>query len=257
MVIQWITVYPGGFGVVPSGAKQMEVMMPVYRYFVVIALVVVFAVIGCGKEEPPTPAAYPAGYPQQVPGAYPQQPVGTQPVQPVQPGAQPVQPVQPTVPVQVPGQPVQVGGVQISWQSLSQALPTNAPGWVMSGQVEGESAVIMGMAFSRAGCNLRQGNMTAKVDIVDTSMNPMMAMPFNMARSVQIDSSTERVSPINYGAHPATQKFEKQRMRAEVLVMVSNRIMVTITVNNAPSEAAASGLGQYVNYAHLAKLVGG
>jgi hypothetical protein len=145
----------------------------------------------------------------------------------------------------------------IPWQSLANALPVNAPGWTMQEQVKGESANMMGISVSRAGCDLKQNNLDAEVEIVDTTMNPMIAMPFNMMRSVQIDSSEERQGPINFGIYPGTQKFEKKRARAEIMVMVHNRIMVTIRVKNATSEAEAVNLAQYVNYALLAQLVGG
>lgn len=252
-----------------------EMFLNRYQVIVVVSILALSLVAaGCGKKEEPVAPTYPQGYQQPM---YPQQPGVAQPGQPVQPGVpvqpaapmqpaqpvQPVQPVQPANPMNMLGQmmgaqPAQPGGVAtFPWQSLSQALPVSTPGWAMNGQVEGESANIMGMYVSKASCKLKQGNMNAEVEIVDTSMNPMIAMPFNMMRTVQIDSSKERVGPITYGVNPATQKFDKRRNEAQVIVMVSNRIMVTITVKNAPSEAVASGIGQYVNYAHLAKLVGG
>lgn len=127
----------------------------------------------------------------------------------------------------------------------------------MKGQVSGESANIMGISVSKASCDLTQNNLSADVEIVDTTMNPMIAMPFNIARSVQIDSSEERHGPINFGVYPGVQKFEKNRNSAEIIVMVHNRVMVTVRVKNATSEAEGVNLAQYVNYAMLAQLVGG
>ena len=127
----------------------------------------------------------------------------------------------------------------------------------MQGQVRGEGANIMGISVSKSSCKLRKGNLEAEVEIVDTTMNPLIAMPFNMARSVQIDSSEERHGPINFGIYPGTQKYEKRHGRAEIMVMVHNRIMVTVKVRRATSETEAVNLAQYVNYALLAKLVGG
>ncbi len=254
-------------------------------------------VFACNSQpEQPAPLGYAQqpmqpGYPPQPAQGYPQQPVQpgqvAPPVQPgqvappVQPGqvAPPVQPGQVAPPVQ-PTQPMQpgqnpLGGLlgamgqaagqqpaggavtHIPWQSLSQALPVSAPGWAMEGQVKGESANVMGISVSQASCKLKQGNLSAKVEIIDTSMNPMIAMPFNMARSVQIDSSEERMGPINFGTYPGTQKFEKGRKKAEVLVMVHNRVMVKVEVKNAASEAQAVELARYINFAHLAKLAGG
>ena len=231
-------------------------------------------IFGC-KSEPQNP--YPQGYPQQ---GYPQQGYpGQQPMQPMQP----MQPVQPNVPAQpaapagqqpnpltglagalgqamgqaqgqaAGGAPVQM----IPWQSLSQALPTAAPGWALKGEVEGESANMMGISVSTAKCKLAQGNMEATIEVVDTSMNPMIAMPFNMMRGMQVDSSKERRGPVNFGTYPGTQSWTKTSNKAEVMVMVHNRVMVTVKVTNAASEVPANQLASQINYAHIASLIGG
>ncbi len=235
-------------------------------------------IFGC-QSEPQNP--YPQGYPQQ---GYPGQAPGFQ-----QPGQQPMQPMQPVQPVQpvVPGQPAAPAGQQpnplvglagalgqamgqapgqaaggapaqmIPWQSLSQALPTAALGWALKGEIEGESANMMGISVSTAKCKLAQGGMEATIEIVDTSMNPMIAMPFNMMRSMQIDSSKERRGPVNFGTYPGTQSWTKTNNNAEVMVMVHNRVMITVKVTNAASEAPANQLASQVNYAHIASLIGG
>ncbi len=255
----------------------------------VIFVTVAGAFFACSSSgEQPAPGSYaqpvqPGQLPMQPqvpmqpvqPGQLPVQP--QVPMQPVQPGQVPMQPVQPGQPVQpaqnplgglisslgqAAGQqpvqvPQQVAVTHIPWQSLSKALPVSAAGWALDGQIKGESTNMMGISVSQASCKLKQGNKEAKVEIIDTSMNPMIAMPFNMARSVRIDSSEERMGPINFGVYPGTQKFRKGRNKAEVMVMVHNRVMVTITVRNAVSEADAVTLGQLVNYPYLAQLVGG
>lgn len=249
------------------------------KNYIAMAAAAAFLVLVAGcKSEPQNP--YPQGYPQQ---GYPQQgypQVPQQQVQPIQqaqplPQAQPVQ--QPAGQVQDPmaglagalgqamGQAMgqapagQQGAVQmINWQSLGQALPTAAPGWSMEGQVEGESANMFGISVSTARCDLKQGAMEGKVEIVDTSMNPMMAMPFTMARSVQIDSSDERRGPTTFGgSYPATQSWNKKTNTAEVMAMVHNRVMVTVKVTNAGSEAPAQQLANSINWAHIASLIGG
>jgi hypothetical protein len=144
----------------------------------------------------------------------------------------------------------------IHWQSLSQALPVSAPGWALKEQVKGETAQVMGIAVSQSSCRLVQGAMTAKVEIIDTTFNPVLAMPFNMARTVVVDSSEEKVGPINFGTHPGHQKFDKRQSRAEVTVLVAGRILVTVKVDKVQSEVPAQGVMQYVNFAHLASLVG-
>ena len=206
----------------------------------------------------------------------------TQAAQPVQ-AAQPIQAAQPApatqpAPAAQPGQPQNpmaglmgaLGALQgqqgangaptqkaIPWQSLVQALPVAAPGWVLDGETKGESVALGGFTTSNARCSLKQGTMTAKVEIVDTSLNPMLAMPFNMARAAQIDSSEERMGPINFGTYPGTQRFDKTNNSASTMVLVNNRVLINVEVTGAGSEAAAVGVMQYVNFAHLAQLTAG
>jgi len=242
-------------------------MRRIFIPFGVSVFLLGFLMVGCGSsDEAQSPPVQPMQVAQGVvqpnpalPAASPQQ---TQ-VQPVQPQA--VQPQNPVGAMAGAIQQVATGQnapqpgtvTQIPWQNLSQALPTQAPGWALKGQIEGRSMNMMGISVSEASCELTQGNMEAKVQLVDTTMNPMIAMPFNVARTVRIDSSDERVSPVNYGTYPATQKFDKKRNKAEVIIMVHNRVMATITVKNAPDETAATNLGQYINFAHLAQIAGG
>ena len=227
--------------------------------------------LGCGKDEP-----QPTAVPLQQGGAAGQQATAqpaaaAQPVAVTQPAATPT--AAPTATGQanpmanlmgalgaLQGQGQQQAGqpvATIAWQSLTQALPSAAPGWTLKGSPKGESVQMMGVSVAQASCELTQGNMTAEVEIVDTSMNPMLAVPFSMARSVQVDSSEERLGPINFGDHPGTQRFDKKSNKAEVMVLVKNRVMVTVKVQNAPAESAAVGIMQYVNFNHLSSLVEG
>jgi hypothetical protein len=255
--------------------------MPSIRLSAALIATVAIAYLGCGSEpDNPYPQGYPQGYPgqaQQQPQGYPQQPMQPmQPAQPVQP-AQPAQPVQPGQPGQQPnpfaglaqamGQMAgQMGGqppgqaapasAVIPWQSLSQALPTTAPGWQLQGQVEGETAAAMGISVSSASCKLKQGAMTAEIEILDNAMAAGMAsMGVNMV--IQVDTNEERIGRVNIGNQPGMQTFHKQQNKADVVLIVRNRLMVNVTVDNAGSEAPAVQLAQLINIAHLNSLMGG
>jgi hypothetical protein len=244
--------------------------MPSIRIIVVIVgIAAALAVAACKSEQPASP--YPQGYPQGYPQAgYPQVPVAQQPQGqvPVQPAAQPqANPLGGLAALgqamgqmagQPAGQPVQAAApaALVPWQSLSQALPTAAPGWTMSGQIEGSTANALGIAVSQAKCTLTQGQMTADVEIVDNAMAAgLAAMGFAMVPSV--DSSEARTSRVNFGNYPGMQNFQKASNAADVTVVVNNRILVTVKVTNAGGEAPALQLAQMVNFALLASLIGG
>lgn len=231
-------------------------------------VIATFFAIGCSSKspDPPPQPVYEQGSLGANQGAT--QPL---PAQPAPVGGAPVQPGQPNpgLPLtqmlgalgqaaqgqqQQQNQPVQVQ--MVPWQNLAQALPVGAPGWSSSSPATGESAQAMGISVSQAKAALTQGTMRAQVEIIDTSMNPLVAMPFNMARTVKIDSSEQRMGPINFGTYPGTLHFDKSSNTAEVMAMVNNRILITVKISGATSEAPAVGLAQYVNFGHLASLTG-
>jgi hypothetical protein len=195
--------------------------------------------LGCQAEQRnPHPQGY---YQQGAQGQYPQ----------ANPTAQP-QPTQPAVPVQ----PTQSATGAIPFQSLQQALPTAAPGWLQHGQVEGQTAVEMGLAVSSASCGLAQGATTARVTILDNAMAAgMSSMTINMA--IPVDTTEERILKQVIQGHPAKVRFDKQRNTAQALIVVRDRLQITVEVSNTTGEAPATALAQQVNFAHLAALMGG
>jgi hypothetical protein len=217
---------------------MLEDMGAVCRILAVLTVVFVLG-MGCtSSDEQPAPKT-------------PEQAVPS-PQQPTQVGQPPSQPLP------KPGNVSTAGASSfVPWPALSKALPTAVPGWELDGEIEGESANMMGFSISRAGCKLKKGTMTARVQIVDTSMNPMLAMPFNMARNIRLDSSEERMGPIDIGTYPGTQKYDKKRGQAQITVLVHNRVLVTVEVNKTDSEAPAVAVAEQVNLKMLAELAGG
>jgi len=242
------------------------------RILILTTIMVLF--FSCKSEQPPP-------YPQQQVQPVPvQQPAPAQQMPPVPAPAAPVPGQQPAAPSgqpqnplaglaalgqmigqatgQQPGKPGKPGQVTakiIPWQSLSQALPTAAPGWSLQGQVEGESVNAMGINMAQASCKLKAGGMQAEVTIMDNPVTAMAGMAFAMTPTV--DSSTQRMSKTNINGNPGIQTYKKQKRSAEIQVFVSNRLLVTITVKNTDNEAYAIQLAQQINYAHLKSLIGG
>lgn len=221
-------------------------------FVVVISLALLLA--SCGTDEP---ASQTVAATAQQPGAAAGMPAPAQPAAPVQIDPQnPLGALAGALGGMMSGQAQ--GGtpvVMIPWQTLSHALPMAAVGWAPVGQVRGESANMMGIAVSTASLELVSGTMQGKVDIVDTTMNPLIAMPFNLARAARVDSGEERMGPVMLGSYPATQKLDKRNGSAEVVAMVGNRIMITVHVINAGSEQPALALAQMVNFNYLASSI--
>ncbi|HUT76104.1 MAG TPA: hypothetical protein VM285_00365 [Polyangia bacterium] len=251
--------------------------MSIIRSVSILVIAVALCAFGC-KSEPknPYPQGYPQGYPQQqVPMPNQAMPGYPQPMQ--QQPAQPAQAVQAQNPMaglaalgqamgQMGGQPPAGGGQVVTpgapaaalvpWAELAKALPLAAPGWMLQGQAEGETAAMMGIGVSTARCKLVQGTLQADIEILDNAMAAGMAgMGFAMMPTV--DSSEQRASRLNFGAYPGLLTFHKKQSKADIVVIVSNRLMITVKVENTGSEQPAIQLAQMVNYQYLASLIGG
>ena len=85
----------------------------------------------------------------------------------------------------------------------------------------------------------------------------MAGMGFAMLGNMATDTNESRSSRVNFGTYPGMQNFQKTSNSADVTVVVGNRILVTVKVSNAGSEAPALQLTQAINFAHLAALIGG
>ena len=145
----------------------------------------------------------------------------------------------------------------IPWPALARTLPPKAQGWMLEGDPQGNTNPLRGIPVPQATCRLKKGPLLADVRIIDTLMNPLVAMPYNLARAVQIDSSKERIGRTEINNQPAAQKYNKRHNEAEVLIMVGGRILVTVTVHGAANETPAMELAKSLNLTLLSKLVGG
>jgi hypothetical protein len=145
----------------------------------------------------------------------------------------------------------------IPWQILSTALPTNMPDWKLDGTIDGKKTTMMGIPVSQASCKLKKESMTARVQIVDTLMNPVLIKPFNAARSTPVNSSKERLTSTRFENFPAMQKYDKKRGEAEITILVHDRILVSVEVGKTDSEALAFSVVRHVNLKMLEKLAGG
>jgi len=145
----------------------------------------------------------------------------------------------------------------LSWHSLADALPSKTKDWKIQGDPLGDNSPIRGIPAPRAKCQLSRGSLTAEIEILDTMMNPLLSMPYNLARAVQVDSAKERIAQTRMLSHPATKKYNKQKHKAEILIMVGGRILVTVTVHGAANENPAMELAKSLNLNLLSKLAGG
>lgn len=231
------------------------------------ALLFAFVVVSaCGQSAPPGAPGQPATA-QPVPGM-PGAPA--MPAMPGMPGATPAPgmpgtpalPAVPQNPFAALGQMAQaMQGVQaptagaiVNWRQLAEALPTQVPGWTAEGEVEGSSGAAMGMAVSEARRSFTQGDRRITFKVMDSSMNQMAAMAFNMARTIQVDSSQEVQRPAELSGNPGFLKYENGSRSSEATFMIANRFIVELRASGSQNPDEILQIAAFVNVARLAQL---
>jgi hypothetical protein len=107
------------------------------------------------------------------------------------------------------------------------ALVPTVTGWTR-GEVSGSRDELMGMSFSRAETEYTKGNVTVRLEIVDTALIPMMVMPFSMAASGSLNEKSaegyKRGTTVN--GSPGWEEWTNDGKNGDVNVLVAGRFLV-------------------------------
>lgn len=186
------------------------------------------------------------------------------------PGVPPGAPVQPGVPgaAQNPfaalGQLGQLaqgmaatpqGGLPlVNWRDLANAMPTAVPGFQPQGDLDGSTAAMGGLGGSHARRHFQQGDKRLEIEITDTSFNQLLVMPFNMARSVTQDSTTEMQRPSDIAGHPGFLQLRYSNREAKQTLLAHGRFIVEFELRPVAAPEEVLPFTGLVNYALLAQL---
>jgi len=223
----------------------------------ILAVAAALAVLGC-RSEPGNSHAQ--GHPEAVP---------RQPILPAQ-TPQSAQTPEPMAGQEDPGQgtgrldgpqPEAVSGAKkpgglVPWAELARALPPAGQGWVPQGQAEGETLREAFPPSSTARIRLAQGAMLASVEISDNRL----AADFAAKRLAKLPDRTgpaTSFSRVTVRERAGLCTFHGDEKRAEVLMVVDDRLVVKIDVRNTPNDGPAFQLAHQVDYKLLQWLIGG
>ena len=146
------------------------------------------------------------------------------------------------------------GAKAVDHNALVALMPTVA-GWTR-GEVTGNRDEVMGMSFSRADAEYTKGNVTVRLEIVDTAQIPMLLMPFSMAAG----GSLNEKSPEGYkrgttvGGSPGWEEWIDDGKNGDVNVLVAGRFIVHGTGGDLPSIEPIKEIMGAIPMARLAAL---
>jgi len=121
---------------------------------------------------------------------------------------------------------VSQGAKAVDHSALVALVPT-VTGWTR-GEVSGSRDEMMGMSFSRAEAEYTKGNVTIRLEILDTALIPMMVMPFSMAASGSLNEKSaegyKRGTTVN--GSPGWEEWTNDGKNGDVNVLVAGRFLV-------------------------------
>ena len=245
--------------------------MPIFQRTSSLAFFLVL-LAGCGQSAPPGGTAVPGmpGAPAGLPPGVPGTAVPGMPAVPGIPGI-PGIPGMPGVPPGAPnpfallgqlGQMAQgmqgmtaAGAVPlVNWRELANAIPASVQGFEADGDLDGSTGALGGLGGSQARRRFRAGERRLSFEVVDTSFNQILMMPFTMARGMVVDSSTEMQRANDVGGQPGFVRLRYSDHEAEQTVLSQGRFIVTIKLEPAQTPDEVGAFAGLVNYPLLGQL---
>jgi hypothetical protein len=210
-----------------------------------VLFLIALAPFGCKKDTPEEAAPAAAAKPILNPATVPANPLA-------KPGAgNPQDPAQAMAQLgNMMAATQQGGGKTVSWREIVPILVDDAAGWKGEEAAKGETNAMGAFSVSEASRHYKKDGVTAKVKIVDTNMNAMLAAGFNMARMANVDASDHYNRPIDIAGQPGVEEWHSSKS-GKVTVLVAGRFIVEV---EASGIADTKGLAELTGKLDLGKL---
>jgi hypothetical protein len=210
-------------------------------------LLLLVALVACKKEEPAKPApvaAQPAAAPAPPPAPAPSPTAAAPSPAP----AAAVDPKNPFQALQQLGEALAgqkgAGGSVVNWRSLEPFVPEKLGDWTADGQVDGSTGGMGAMQVSRVKRSYQQGERRMRAEIIDTTASPLMRAGFAFVGALHEDTSRGIKKGTKVGGHNAILEWNRSSKRSRVTVLVADRFLVKISVDNANPDDAANVAAQ-------------
>jgi hypothetical protein len=145
-------------------------------------------------------------------------------------------------------------GDVVNWRQLAPFAPEKLAEFVASGELDGSTGGMGKMQVSRVKRRYKAGKQTARLEITDTSLVPMLRAGFAMAAHVHEDSTRGMKKGIKVGDSPGMLEWRKSSKRAKVTLLVGGRYMVQLTLRPSDDPEAVMKLVKLLETGKLAEL---
>ena len=213
-------------------------------------LAAILILVACNKSEPAAPAQQPAAAPPPTAPAAAPPPTAA----PTPPAGMPQDPEKAMQQLgQAMGQLQKPGAKAVNWRDLVGLLGDDLAGWKATAPAKGETSSMGAFSVTEASRSYKNGDVSAHVKIVDTSMNNMLVAGWKMARSVTQDSSDHYQRPIDVGGQPAIEEWHSSKS-GKITVLAADRFLIEVDSGNVPDTKGLAELAGKLDMGKLASL---
>jgi len=141
----------------------------------------------------------------------------------------------------------------VNWKELIPFLG-DIEGWNAQDDAEGQSASMGAYKVSQAERQYESGDKELNIKIVDGGYVPMVYASIKMAMNYEIDTSEEYIKKTTIKDYPAMEHYEFEDKDAEVIILIKDRIIVTLKGKNFEDTSELKSIAESLNLDGIAEL---
>lgn len=145
-------------------------------------------------------------------------------------------------------------GKTVNWRALAPFLPDKLGSFSASGELKGKTAGMGQMKVTTVKRVYKDGDRKLTVEILDTSLVPVMRAGFTMISTFNEDSTEGVKKGIKVEDNPALLEWRKKRQRGTISILVADRYLVKATLRPCEKPADVVEAGKLVAIKKLAKV---
>ncbi len=142
----------------------------------------------------------------------------------------------------------------VNWRKLEPFLPDELGDFSSDKELKGKTATMGDMKATTVKRRYKAGKRSLKVEIIDTSMAPMLRAGFAMMKAYSEDSTEGVKKAIKVAGNPAMLDWRKKRSRGELNVLVAGRFMIKLTLRPCEKPEEVVAVAKKIDMAKLAKV---
>ena len=124
-------------------------------------------------------------------------------------------------------------GRPVNWRKLAPFLPAKVGDFEAVGELDGATRKMGAASHTEVKRRYKAGEKRLSLEIIDTSLVPVMRTPFAVAAMVQEDSTTGYRKGVKVAGHQALAEWDSKRKQSEIRVLAGGRFLVTLEIDDA------------------------